>query len=115
MTTSTPPPAWRRLLRLLGHDVKTAHDGRDAVLAARTHKPDVVLLDIGLPGMDGYEVATQLRQEGCCSGAVFIAISGYGQEEDRRRSKAAGFDYHLVKPIDHDALISLLSTQPNVS
>jgi len=98
-----------RLLTLLGHDVKTAHDGSEAIGVARAHKPEVVLLDIGLPGMDGYEVAAKLRQDGCCQGAVFIAISGYGQDEDRRRSKEAGFDYHLVKPIDHNALLTLLS------
>ena len=98
-----------RLLNLLGHDVKAAHDGSEAIDVARAHGPEFVLLDIGLPGMDGYEVAAQLRQDGCCRGAVFIAISGYGQDEDRRRSKEAGFDYHLVKPIDHDALLTLLS------
>ncbi len=98
-----------RLLHLLGHDVKTAHDGPEAVAVAPAHMPEFVLLDIGLPGMDGYEVAARLRQDGCCRRAVFIAVSGYGQDEDRRRSKAAGFDYHLVKPIDHDALLALLS------
>ena len=59
--------------------------------------------------MNGYEVASQLRQEECCKDAVIIAVSGYGQEEDRRRSQEAGFDHHLVKPLDHDALLSLLS------
>ena len=98
-----------RLLKLLGHDVKTAHDGPEAIEVARAQRPEFVLLDIGLPGMDGYEVAARLRHEGCCPGAVFIAISGYGQDEDRRRSKEAGFDHHLVKPIDHHALLTLLS------
>jgi PAS domain S-box-containing protein len=98
-----------RLLKLLGHDVKTVHDGPNAVEAARGYRPKVVLLDIGLPGMDGYEVASMLRHDGCCDGAVFIAISGYGQDEDRRRSKEAGFDHHLVKPIDNNALLTLLS------
>ena len=98
-----------RLLTLLGHEVATAHDGLEAIEVARAQRPEFVLLDIGLPGMDGFEVAAMLRQEGCCEGAVFIAISGYGQDEDRRRSKEAGFDYHLVKPIDHDALLTLLS------
>jgi len=98
-----------RLLQLLGHDVKTAHDGSEAIEVARAHKPEVVLLDIGLPGKDGYEVAAELRRDGCCQGAVFIAISGYGQDEDKRRSKEAGFDFHLVKPIDHNALLTLLS------
>jgi PAS domain S-box-containing protein len=98
-----------RLLTLLGHDVKTVHDGPNAIEVARGHRPEVVLLDIGLPGMDGYEVAAMLRNDGCCRGAVFIAISGYGQDEDRRRSIEAGFDYHLVKPIEKNALLTLLS------
>ena len=98
-----------RLLKLLGHDVKTVHDGPNAIEVARGYRPKVVLLDIGLPGMDGYEVASMLRHDGCCDGAVFIAISGYGQDEDRRRSKEAGFDHHLVKPIDNNALLTLLS------
>ena len=98
-----------RLLKLLGHDVRTAHDGPAAIEAARDHRPEFVLLDIGLPGMDGYEVAQSLRQEECRKEAAIIAISGYGQDEDRRRSREAGFDHHLVKPIDHDALLTLLA------
>ncbi len=98
-----------RLLKLLGHEVAIAHSGPEGIEAAREHRPDFVLLDIGLPGMDGYEVASRLRREDCCKDAVIIAISGYGQDEDRRRSKEAGFDHHLIKPLDHDALISLLS------
>ena len=98
-----------RLLKLLGHEVAVAHDGPEAIEVAREHRPDFVLLDIGLPGMDGYEVAARLRQEECCKDAVIIAVSGYGQDEDRRRSKEAGFDHHLIKPLDHDALLSLLS------
>ena len=65
--------------------------------------------------MDGYEVAAMLRQDGCCRDAVFIAISGYGQDDDIRRSKEAGFDHHLVKPIDHDALLSLVDDHQRVS
>ena len=93
-----------RLLKLLGHEVAVAHDGPEGIEAARRHRPEFVLLDIGLPGMDGYEVASRLRREECCKDAVIIAVSGYGQEEDRRRSKEAGFDHHLIKPLDHDAL-----------
>ena len=89
--------------------MRTAHDGPSAIEAARDYRPDFVLLDIGLPGMDGYEVARRLREDEWCKDAVIIAISGYGQEEDRRRSKEAGFDHHLVKPIDHEALVMLLS------
>jgi PAS domain S-box-containing protein len=98
-----------RLLKLLGHDVATAHAGPDALEIARDFHPEFVLLDIGLPGMDGYEVASRLRKEPRCQGAVIVAVSGYGQDEDLRRSKAAGFDHHLIKPLDHDALLSLLS------
>ena len=98
-----------RLLKLLGHEVATAHDGPSALEAAREHRPEFVLLDIGLPGMDGYEVARRLRQDEGCKDAVIVAISGYGQDEDRRRSKQAGIDHHLVKPIDHDALVTLLA------
>jgi PAS domain S-box-containing protein len=98
-----------RLLKLLGHEVVTAEDGPSGMEAARTLRPDVILLDIGLPGMSGYEVASRLRREECGKDVLIIAISGYGQEEDRRRSREAGFDYHLVKPIDHDALVTLLS------
>jgi PAS domain S-box-containing protein len=98
-----------KLLSLLGHDVKTAHDGYQALEVARQQRPEVILLDIGLPKMDGYQVVRQLRQESCCKTALIIAISGYGQDEDRRKSEEAGFDHHLVKPIDFDALLSLLA------
>lgn len=82
----------------------------EGIETARDFRPSFVLLDIGLPGMDGYEVAAQLRREVCCKESVIIAVSGYGQDEDRRRSKEAGFHHHLIKPLDHDALITLLAT-----
>ncbi len=97
-----------RLLKLLGNEVRVAHDGPEALELARQARPDFVLLDIGLPGLDGYQVATQLRLEECGRGATIIAVSGYGQDEDKRRSRAAGFDHHLVKPVDFDSLISLI-------
>jgi CheY-like chemotaxis protein len=97
-----------RLLRLHGYEVRVAHAGPEGIEAADEHRPEVVLLDIGLPGMDGYQVAGKLRQ-GQCPDALIIAITGYGQEEDRLRSKAAGFDHHLVKPVDIDALLTLLN------
>ena len=102
-----------RLLKLLGHEVTVAHSGPEGIEAARELRPDFILLDIGLPGMDGYEVASRLRQEECCKDAVIVAISGYGQDEDRRRSKEAGFDHHLIKPLDQEALLSLLSVGDN--
>ncbi|WZP00834.1 PAS domain S-box protein [Isosphaeraceae bacterium EP7] len=98
-----------RLLKIIGHDVAMAHTGPEAIEAARVHRPSVVLLDIGLPGMSGYEVAAQLRHEDACEGALIVAVSGYGQDEDRRRSKEAGFDHHLTKPLDHDVLLALIS------
>jgi CheY-like chemotaxis protein len=98
------------LLELTGHDVVTAHSGPKALAAAESHRPEFILLDIGLPGMDGYEVAKQLRHMPSCQDSVIVAASGYGQEEDYSRTKAAGFDYHLVKPIDFNA-VSLLLTK----
>jgi CheY-like chemotaxis protein len=101
-----------RLLNLLGHNVRTVHDGPEAIEAARAHRPEVVLLDIGLPGMDGYGVVGRLRADACCEGFLIIAVSGYGQPEDLRRSLAAVFDHHLVKPVDSDALIILFARRP---
>lgn len=98
-----------RLLRLLGHDIRTANDGPEAIAVVQSYRPDIVLLDIGLPGMDGYEVARRLRNDETGSDCVIVAISGYGQEDDRRRGREAGFDFHLVKPVDPDALLTLLA------
>jgi CheY-like chemotaxis protein len=102
-----------KLLRVSGHDVRVAHEGREAIEIARSHQPEAVLLDIGLPGMNGYQLAELLRQNGSCRNALFIAISGYGRAEDLRRSAEAGFDHHLVKPMDLDALLELLGTLPS--
>ncbi|MES2570599.1 MAG: ATP-binding protein [Verrucomicrobiota bacterium] len=103
--------ALMRLLKRAGHDLHVAYDGYSALEKARAYRPEVVLLDIGLPEMDGYEVAARMREEPQCANALIIALSGYGQEEDRRRSKAAGFDYHLVKPADMGELTQLLSLE----
>ena len=97
-----------RLLELLGNEVIAVHDGNAAIDAARDFRPDFVLLDIGLPGMDGYQVASTLREGLLNEDAIIIAVSGYGQDEDRRRSQAAGFDHHLVKPVDFDSLLPLI-------
>ncbi|MHB1561221.1 MAG: PAS domain-containing hybrid sensor histidine kinase/response regulator, partial [Isosphaeraceae bacterium] len=99
-----------RLLRFLGHEVRVAHDGPAAIDAVHQERPDFLLLDIGLPGMDGYQVASQLRSEPGMDSLIIIAITGYGQDEDRRRSRAAGFDHHLVKPVDYQTLVTLLSS-----
>lgn len=88
--------------------VRLAKDGIEALAVAAQHAPEVVLLDIGLPGMNGYEVASHLRNDRTLNNLLVIAISGYGQDEDLSRSKAAGCDYHLVKPIDYDQLAELL-------
>lgn len=90
----------RALLELDGHQVEVAHTGPEGVEAARRFRPDVVLCDIGLPGMDGYAVARALRRDPACDGVTLVAVSGYGQEEDRRRSREVGFDEHLTKPVD---------------
>jgi CheY-like chemotaxis protein len=103
------------LLRLSGHQVETAHDGPAALAAARVHRPEVVLLDLGLPGMDGYEVARRLRAETVADDIFLVALTGYGREEDRRRSHAAGFHRHLVKPVAQADLHDLLAGMHNVA
>jgi CheY-like chemotaxis protein len=97
-----------QVLALSGHRVMLAHDGPSALAAAAKRPPQVVLLDIGLPGMDGYTVAAKLREAGH-DRAALVAITGYGQDDDLRRSSAAGFDRHLVKPIDGATLRKLLA------
>ena len=96
------------LLRLRRHDVRVVHDGPAAIQAATDFQPEVVLLDIGLPGMSGYEVARKLRQAPGGEKLVLAAMTGYGQDEDRRRSKEAGFDQHFTKPVDPEQLQGLL-------
>ena len=99
-----------RLLRLSGHEVEVAYDGPSAVQAALAMRPDVVLLDIGLPGLTGYEVARQLRQEPALKNTVLVALTGYGRESDRQRSRNAGFSYHLVKPAEVSEVEKILSS-----
>ena len=96
------------LLKIWGHEVRLAHDGPGAVAAARDYRPEVVLLDIGLPGMDGFAVAAQLRKEGI-GGRMLIALTGYGEKQDRDKAQEVGFDHHLLKPIDPDTLQKLLA------
>jgi CheY-like chemotaxis protein len=92
----------------MGFVVHVVHDGPTAIEAARQHCPEVVLLDIGLPGMDGYEVARRLRREGSCPDSLIVGVSGYGDVEAREQGREAGFDHHLVKPVDVDALVPLI-------
>jgi CheY-like chemotaxis protein len=98
------------LLQTLGNDVRTAHDGLEAVELAKEQQPELVLLDLGLPGLNGYEVAREIRRLPWGKGTVLIALTGWGQEEDRRRSAEAGFDHHLVKPVDTVRLRSILAS-----
>jgi signal transduction histidine kinase len=101
------------LLRVWGHEVQAVYDGSQALAAAPGFRPEVALLDIDMPDMSGYELARQLRTRDGLDGTAYVALTGYGQEEDRRRSAAAGFRAHLVKPVDPEALRQLLATLAN--
>jgi CheY-like chemotaxis protein len=103
------------MCELSGHQVHTAYDGLDAVEAAAKFQPDVILLDIGLPGLNGYEAARRIRCQPRDKDLMMVALTGWGQKEDRDRSKEAGFDAHLVKPVDFDALKKLLASECGVS
>jgi signal transduction histidine kinase len=98
-----------KLLRGAGHDVRTAFDGSSALEVFSGFHPEVMFLDIGMPGMDGYEVARRLRQQEGKGDLILVAVTGYGQDEDRRRSLEAGFDEHLIKPVDPEALHEVLA------
>jgi len=98
------------LVQESGHDVRTAYDGSEALEAALDYRPNVVVLDIGLPGLNGLEVAKRLRQQPALKNAVLVALTGYGRETDRQRSLEAGFDHHLVKPGDFGKVLQILTT-----
>jgi len=100
--------ALRLLLETDGHEVMVAADGAAGLALAREHRPDVVLLDIGLPTLNGYEIATRIRADPALKGTVLVAVTGYGQMHDRARASASGFDHHLVKPVEFRALQELL-------
>ena len=95
------------LLEVRGNQVRIAYDGLQALEAAGDFDPDIVLLDIGMPKMSGYEVARRLRADRGDS-VLIVAITGWGQEEDRRRAREAGFDHHFTKPVDYEALLELI-------
>jgi two-component system CheB/CheR fusion protein len=97
------------LLKLWGHSGEAAHDGLAALDAARRHRPDVVLLDLGMPGMSGYEVARQLRKEPGLEQVILIAATGHGQADSRRRCREVGFDALLLKPFDPEELRQYLA------
>jgi CheY-like chemotaxis protein len=101
---------FKTLIECSGHDVRVVTDGDSALREARAFRPEVMFLDIGLPGRDGYEISRALRQVPELDGLVLIAVTGYGQPEDRSRSREAGFDHHWVKPIDFDELDKLWTT-----
>ena len=84
----------------MGNEIRTAHDGLEAVEAAEAFRPDVILLDIGLPKLNGYEACRRIREQPWGKDMVLVALTGWGQEEDRRRSEEAGFNHHMVKPVD---------------
>jgi CheY-like chemotaxis protein len=92
-----------------GNAVQCAYDGSEALRTARRFHPDVVLLDIGLPHVDGYEVARRLRQDPSSAKLLLVAVTGYGTAEDRKRSREAGFDHHLVKPVDGRMVSALIA------
>jgi signal transduction histidine kinase len=100
------------LLQLTGYEVKMAHDGLEAVEAAAKLLPQIVLLDIGMPNLNGYDAARKIREQAWGKDMVLIALTGWGQEQDRERTREAGFDAHLLKPVDHDALTKLLASTP---
>jgi CheY-like chemotaxis protein len=101
-----------RLVKHMGNEVRRAHDGLEAIDVAREFQPEIVLMDLGMPNMNGYEAARRLRLEPWAQDVAIIATTGWGQEEDRRRSADAGFDRHLVKPIQIDSLREALCLCP---
>jgi len=98
------------LLQLSGHETHIAHDGVEAIEAAEKIRPDVVLLDIGLPRLNGYEVCNRLRKKPWAKDLALVALTGWGQDEDRHRSREAGFDAHLVKPVSESQLFEALAS-----
>lgn len=96
------------VLRLLGHDVRVAYDGQQALHLAADFRPEVVLLDIGMPKMNGYETAQQMRAQPWAVGTTLVALTGWGHDEDKRRATDAGFDRHFTKPVDPVELLQML-------
>jgi CheY-like chemotaxis protein len=103
------------LLKMMGNEVRTAHDGLEAVEAAAEFRPEVILLDIGMPKLNGYDAARRIREENWAKNVVLVALTGWGQEQDRQRSQEAGFNLHIVKPVEPAALEELLTRLPERS
>ncbi len=103
--------ALEMILTMMGHQVRTAHSGLAALQTAKDHRPDVILLDIGLPELDGYQVAERLRETpDAMQNVVLVAMTGHGEAKDRQRAVRAGFDHHMVKPVDPRKLEQLLTS-----
>jgi CheY-like chemotaxis protein len=96
------------LLRMMGHTVWTAQDGAEAFALAEVHRPEVLLLDLGMPRMDGYEACKRIREQPWGRDMLIVAVTGWGQKEDRRRTEEAGFDHHVVKPVDPATLLHII-------
>lgn len=101
--------AMSMLLETLGHEIRVTHDGPSALAMVDDFAPDVVILDIGLPGMDGFEVARQMRTRAVTKAALLIALTGYGAESDKQKARDAGFDHHLVKPVSFTAIETVIA------
>ena len=99
------------LLQMDGHDIAVVHDGRQALAKIKSFRPEFALLDIGMPELDGYEVARRVRQGELGTAVTLIALTGWGQEADKAQAAAAGFNHHFTKPIEPEALIRMLSSQ----
>ena len=112
MLPSSSADSLARLLQLMGNEVGTGYDGEEAVKLAEALQPDVVLLDIGMPKLNGYDACRRIRHHTWGKGMFLIALTGWGQEDDRRRTEEAGFDHHMVKPVDPAALMKLLDGVP---
>jgi len=98
------------VLRALDHDVRTLYEGAAVIAVAEEFQPQIVLLDIGLPGMNGYEVARQLRKSAKLRSAILVALTGYGRDEDREQAREAGFDHHLMKPLEPEVLERIIES-----
>lgn len=98
------------MLKLMGNETKTAHDGLEALDVAAAYQPDLILLDIGMPKLNGYDTARHIREQPWSKGVVLVALTGWGQDEDRRKSQEAGFDLHMIKPIEPSALEKILAS-----
>ena len=99
----------RVLLELAGHEVRVASDGLRALKVVDEFEPELAFVDVGLPGIDGYELATRLRAHPSCRSTLLVALTGYGRDKDKKRANEAGFDHHLTKPVDFDAIDRLLA------